>query len=166
MKRYVVGMSLSRQRALDQARFYAVNIIEHMIKIVMYHEMRPEDVSHWIEEIADWLQRSDDITIKPKGHKLKESDLLDTVFSCMGDSVSDYRRELQMFQEKNRKGQFNYLDKQSYPEFEVDYNSCQKLMDACILLVDATLPMLASKQDHSYVEYVDAVKSALSQYCN
>lgn len=164
MKRYILAMSMSRQRALDQASFYAVNIIEHMIKIVMYCHIRPDNVAHWIEEIADWLQRSDDITVKPKGHKLKKSDLLDTVFSCMGDSVSDYRRELQMFQEKNRKGQFNYADKETYPEFTVDYASCQELMDACILLIDATLPMLADRHDHSYQEYVQAVSSALSTY--
>ena len=164
MKRYVFSMSLPRQRAMDQAIFYAVDIIEHMIKIVMYHYIRPDDVLHWVDEISDWLQRSDDITIKPKGHKLKESDLLDIVFSCMGSSLSDYRRELLMFQEKNRKGQFNYADKESYPEFEVDYNVCQELMDACNRVTNNTLPLLTDKQDHNIQDYRDAVSDALINY--
>ena len=164
MKRYIFSMSLPRQRAMDQASFYAVNIIEHMIKIVMYHYIRSDDVLHWVDEISDWLQRSDDITIKPKGHKLKESDLLNTVFSCMGSSLSDYRRELLMFQEKNRRGQFNYADKESYPEFEVDYNACQELMDACNRLINSTLPLLADKQDHDIQDYRDAVSDALIDY--
>ena len=164
MLRYIRAMSMSRQRALEQASFYASSIIEYIIKILAYHDVRKDDVDHWMTEIAEWLFRVDDITVKPKNSKLKTSDLYDTVFSCMGDSISDYKRELLMFKEKNRRGQFNYEDKGNYPDFEVTYELCSNLMEICSLIISRTLPLLQDKKEHSRSEYKQVIKDVLDPY--
>ena len=164
MKIYVRAMSLPRKRALIQAGSYAETIIYHIIKILAYHEIRENDVNHWIDEIADCLYEVDQITIKPKNNKLKEDDLMDTTFSAMGDDLMDYQRELRIFLMNNRKGYFNYGDKESYPDFEITHDLKSELMDCCLNIIDTTIPMLIDKQDHSKEEYKTVLADIFKNY--
>lgn len=103
MKSYIYAMAFPKAEALRRASFYSKDILEHLIKIVVYGDVRKDDVPHWIGEIASWFRSADSIRVKPNNRPLKASEVRDTVFSCMGDSLEDYYESLKMFQHENKK---------------------------------------------------------------
>lgn len=161
MKRYVYAMAFPRAEALRRAGYYSQDIVEHLIKITVYGDERKEDIPHWIGEIASWLKSADSISIKPMNRPLKESEVRDTVFSAMGDSLEDYLESLKMFQHDNKKGKFNYEDKTSYPEVEPDAQTASDLMDVCYAVIKEITPMICSKENHTRQEYAEVLNSIL-----
>ena len=157
MKRYIYAMSTDRNRARHMLTSYSSIIMEHIIKLLVYSDIRPDDVDGWISTIANWIHKADDITLKPKAKKLTESDLLNTLFSYMGDEIKDYRFVLDSFIAENLTGKLNYYDKESYPEFEVTLELAEDLMNICYDIIDATMPLLIDKQDHTMSEYKAAI---------
>lgn len=164
MKRYVRAMSLPKSEALKRAGYYADDIIEHIIKILVYHDIRPHDIDHWIGEISSWLKFVDGLTTKPSNKHLKPDAIRDTTFGSMGDHLQDYLGSLQMFQSANKKGKFNYEDKESYPYVEPDAQTASDLMEICMDLMESAIPMLCEKEDHSRQEYVEILTDIFSEY--
>ena len=158
MKRYVRAMSLERKRAEKQISSYASIIMEHIIKLIMYSDIRPEDISGWEKSVAKWIQKADDITVKPDAKKLEPETIMRTLFSSMGDEIGDYDRELYKFLADNHNGKFNHDGKGNYPEFEVTEDASETLMNVCDDIVDATMPLLIDKADHSLSEYIEVIK--------
>lgn len=163
MKRYISAMSSDRNKVKYMLTSYSGIIMEHIIKLLVYSDIRPNDVDGWISTIANWIHKADDVTLKPKSKKLTKSDLTDTIFSYMGDEVKDYRFILDSFLADNITGKLNYKDKQPYPEFEVTTELAEDLMNICYDIMDATLPLLIDKQDHTMSEYKSAIQPIFDQ---
>lgn len=153
MKRYIMAMSIERTAAKRQLTAYSPILIEHIIKLLVYSDIRPNDVHGWERTLANWIHRGDGITLKPKNTKVTENFLDSTLFSFLGDTVYDFEGELYAFIADNRSGKFNYKDKTSYPEFEVTPELAQTLMDVCYAIRDSVYPLLIDKQDHTIDEY-------------
>ena len=164
MKRFIRAQAFPKDKALQRSGFYSDSIIEHVIKIVLYSDVRRDDVLHWITEIANWLEDADNIIVKTSAKKLKRREIEDTTFGWMGDSLRDYASVLKMFQHNNRKGKFNYEDKESYPEVDITPELAEELMEVCYSLMDATLPMICEKTDHTSDEYVNVLKKVFRNY--
>lgn len=133
--------------------------MEHVIKLVLYSDVRPNDVSGWKHTIANWIHRADNITVKPRSRKLTKKDLMDSLFSSMGDEVKDYRFALDAFLADNITGKLNHDGKEAYPQIESTPELSEELMDACYSIMMLTIPMLIDKQDHSLEEYYQAIDS-------
>lgn len=159
MKRYICAIAFSKAEALKRAGYYSQDIIEHMIKILLYSDIRPEDVDHWISEIATWLKSVDRLTVKPSNKPLKKQDIRDTTFAPMGDSLEDYKDSLEMFQRANKKGKFNYETKESYPEVKITAELADDLMNACYSLMDQAIPMISNKAEHSREDFARVVEN-------
>ena len=159
MKRYVYAMSLEKKRAEKQLLAYASILMEHIIKLLVYSDIRPNDVKGWIHTLANWISRADSLTIKPNSSKVSEEFLMSTLFSCMGDEIGDYERELYTFLAENRSGRYNAQGSESYPEFEVTAQLAEDLMNFSLDVAEATIPMLVDKEDHSISEYEEALTS-------
>lgn len=164
MKIYVRAMSLERSKALRRAGEYSQEMIEHIIKVLAYSDIRELDVDHWISEIAQWLSDTDNLTVKPKNSKLKKDDIMHTTFSSMGDELRDYESELNLFLHHNRRGYFNYENKESYPEFEITSDLVAMFKDCCTDIIDETITMLVDKQDHSKEEYKEVLRTIFNRY--
>lgn len=163
MKRYICAMSFTKAEALRRASFYKEAILEHMIKLVIYPEMRPDDVNHWINEIAVWLRSVNSLTVKPSSRPLKPAQVLNSTFECMGDELNDYMEALRMFQYDNKRGKFNYESKEPYPEIEPTYEDADRLKDSCLNLIKNSIPLICSRQVHSTSEFVEVVLRSLVQ---
>lgn len=159
MKRYVIAMSLTKKRAIWRMEAYASTLMEHIIKLVIYSDIRPNDVSGWLHTVARCLHEGDEITVKPDARKMTEEELEDSLFCAMGTELTDYRGELAVFQENNRKGKYNHDGKESYPPVEPDEESAKILMDICHEIMERTMPLLLDKQNHSIEEYENAIQN-------
>lgn len=164
MKRYIRAMSMEKDKAKHQISSFSPVIMEHVIKLLMYSDIRPDDVQGWIHTIANWIYRADSITVKPSAKKLSKADFMSSLFSCMGDDIRDYERALYAFLADNYSGKFNHEGKGSYPEFEVTYDVADTLMACCYQLIEATLPLLQDKADHSISDYEGVVRMVFGQF--
>lgn len=164
MFRYVYAMSIPRDKALARASFYSDSLIEHLIKIVVYHDVKSDFISHWIGEISRWLYDAGSIIVKPDGKKLKPDDYMDTLFGWMGDDIDDYRSLLDKFQHDNKRGKFNYEDKKSYPPVETSPELCKELMAVCHCLIDSFISMLLSNESFSIGDYNTMLNKVLIKY--
>lgn len=157
MKKYVYAMSVEKKRAEKQLTSYSSILMEHLVKLLVYSDSRPNDVKGWIHTLANWISRADSLTIKPNADKLTEEFLMSTLFSCMGDELNDYERELYSFLADNRSRKFNTHDSGPYPEFEVTTQLSEDLMNFSLDVAEATIPLLTDKKDHSIDEYEEAI---------
>ena len=164
MKRYIRAMASNKDKALQHAGFYGDSIIEHIIKIVVYYDVRKEHIIHWIQELSNWIYDASTITLKPNNRKLKPRDIENTTFGWMGDELHDYASLLNMFQHNNKRGKFNHEDKGSYPEVETTRELAQELMDVCYEIMNETIPMMCGKQEHSKEEYFEVLKRIFNKY--
>ena len=164
MKRYIYAMSFAKAEAIERASKYSSAIIEHLIKILVYGDIRQDDVAHWIGEIATWLKSVDRISVKPTNRRLKPNVIRDTLFRSMGDELGDYLDSLEAFQYDNRRGKFNYSDKTSYPEVEPTIECAGDLMNMCLDLIEEATPLLSDKYEHSRQEYVSLLTKIVSKY--
>jgi len=163
MKRYIRAMSTDKDRAGSLMRAYSSVIIEHIIKLLVYSDIRPQDVDGWITSVAKWIHAADDFTLKPKTKKPREEMLHNNLFCFMGDTYSDYVKELYGFLADNRSGKFNHDGKGSYPEFDVTPELAKLLMQTCCAIEDATMPLLLDKADHEVSEYRTLIASVFSK---
>lgn len=159
MKRYIFAMSLEKDKAKHMIASFSITIMEHIIKLLIYSDIRKDDVDGWLNTIARCLHNADDITVKPHNKKLKSKDILSSLFGYMGDDLSDYRRTLYAFKEDNRNGKFNFENKGPYPDFDVTPELYENLMYICYELIDKSMPLLTDKREHSQEEYKDIVTS-------
>lgn len=164
MKRYIYAMSVDRSRAIRKATFYADTIAYHLIKLLVYHDIRKDDTDHWIYEIADKLADVGQITIKPRGKKLKQLDYVDTTFSAFGDSEYDIISLIKEFNYLNLRGEFNYADKTSYPEIQITSELVSTIFECAYELSDTCSSMLSDSKIFTVDEYYDTVKSIISKY--
>lgn len=164
MKIYIKAMAFPKSEVLNRANRYSQDVIEHIIKIIAFSDIRKDDVSHWINELATWFRYVGRLTVKPNSKKLKVPEIRDSLFRCVGDDLGDFEHSLVMFNEDNRKGKFNYAEKEAYPEIDVTTELSGKLMDACYDIMGAIIPMLSDRHEYSMNEYKVALKQTLDEY--
>lgn len=152
-------MSVGKNEALRRLSSLSETLMEHLTKLVVYSDIRPDDIKGWIKTAARCIYQADSITLKPNGRKLKSNDFMSSLFSCMGDELRDYERYLDLFALDNKRGKFNYEGKDSYPDFAVTQELGVTLMTLCYDVIDKTLPLLLDRHDHSLAEYRDIIQN-------
>lgn len=163
MYRCILGMSLEKSTALKQMKSFSDVVNEHILKLVVYGDIRKDDIRGWINTIANWIHQADDITLKPKSRKPSEEQIMSSLFRFAGDDIRDYERALFAFKADNLSGKFSSESKSEYPDFEVTSELTKELMVNCDELIRATLPLLRDKNNHSLDEYRNAVSFV---FCN
>ena len=161
MFRRIYAMSLPRSKALAHADAYSESLIEHVIKVIVYGNIRSDFVDHWIGEMSRWLYEAGKITVKPDGRKLRAKDYENTIFGWMGDQLNDYSNALSKFQHENKQGKFSYEDKEPYPYVEPSVELASKLMTVCLNLINVAIPMLTSSATYSIGDYNKVLKDIL-----
>lgn len=158
MRRYIRAMSLDRGRAKKRLDAYASIIEEHIIKLLVYSDIRPNDIQGWIHTVANWIHQGDSITVKPSAKKLSVADLESSLFNFMGTETRDYMSALYAFEANNLSGKLNSGNKESYPTFDISMDLAADLMELCEDVKEVTMPLLCDKQDHSLNEYEAALQ--------
>lgn len=156
---HVKTMALERSIAIKQMESFSLIISEHIIKLVMYSAIQPNNIDGWIHTIANWIHQADDIKLKPNAKKPDKHMIESKLFRFMGDDIRDYERMLWAFQADNLSGKFNFENNGPYPQFEIDDDASRSLMIACNLLLQKVTPLLIDKQDHTLAEYEAVVAS-------
>lgn len=149
MKVIIYGMSFPRKTALKYLSKNAENIRDHLIKCVVYKDIRPEDLHHWIyDELCLWLTKASEIKSESR---LKPKDIRTTIFGEFGDSIGDAKIILEDFKDKYCTGT------QPYPDFEIT----QKLIDTVYLatkkLQDVAIRRLVSDDSYSKDEWYELI---------
>lgn len=136
----IFGMSFPRKTALKHLSHDAKAIKDHIIKCVLYADVRKDDMHHWIhDELSSWLEDASGIQCDSK---LKKNDYLDTVFSEFGKTLSDVKYILKKFRKKYCEDMEN-----PYPWFEIDTNVMRQVYAAFQAFISLTLPLLMEKDE-------------------
>lgn len=153
MKKYIFGMSLPHKSALKRLEADSEQFAVHVVKCIVYQEVRPLDVDHWIHELSTFLQ--DAVNVKCDS-KLKPKDYRNTVLSYIGDDFEDAYTLLRYFQKHCCNN-----SKDNYPEFVIDDNLVDMTYLACNKLLKFVPSILASKEAR-YYDWTDLLKRALN----
>ena len=132
----ILAMSFPRKQALQRIESFADDITENIIKIGIYQNTT-NDLNHWTSELATWFSDINDVTFKPKGKKFTRDIYIDSVFRNFGDSISDVRSAIHVWQLRNRRTK-------QYPDVECT----EEIVDRTFLLVykieQVVLPIFCS----------------------
>lgn len=149
MKVIIYGMSFPRKTALKHLSKNAENIRDHLIKCVVYKDIRPEDLHHWIyDELCLWLTKASEIKSESR---LKPKDIRTTVFGEFGDSIGDAKIILEDFKDKYCTGT------QPYPDFEITQNLIDTVYLATKKLQDVAIRRLVSDDSYSKDEWYELI---------
>lgn len=155
MKRYIknasiFGMSFSRKEALHRFRNLSDIINEHVIECVVYKEVLPDTLHHWISEIATWIEDANEVTCKSK---FKARDYADNLFGCFGTNIHDARHNLKEYKLFNAR---NFVS--PYPNFEITDGVAKTLLQAYQALTAATVPVLLSGKQKSVADWIKIIE--------
>ena len=134
MKKYIFAMAIARRKALDRLYYTSEELAMHILKCIVYKDVRPDDMQHWLyNEISNWLSVASDTCLKCSC-KLKKNDLEDNLFGDFGEDENDIRLALDYFKMKYCSRQIN-----PYPDFEITpqlvkhtNKIVRELIDVCI----------------------------------
>ena len=144
MKRMILGAAFNRDVALKHLARHSEQIRDHVVKCVVYKDIRKDSMRHWIhEELGVWFSEASKVSAKTK---LKKQDYLDTVFREFGDQPVDCRIILSEFRE-------DYCKNNDYPEFVITPKLVSDLFSAINAIESNTLPMLSAKQPYSSEQF-------------
>ena len=131
---FINEMVMSRQQALSIVDSYVVEYSNHLLKCVIFGNST-NNLNHWADEIAEYLDYINSIKIKPNNNKVRENYLYDYFFLASGDVEFDYQIVLKSFQNKHGK---------KYPKFEITSS-------------------LVSKTYNTFLDFADMFASVLSK---
>lgn len=135
---YILAMAVPRKVALKRLSSDAEALKDHVIKCVLYSDIRQDDIYHWIhDEICSWLERASSVK---SDSKLKQRDYLNTLFSEFGSDLSDARWALQEF-----KKEYCIKSANPYPDFQITDDIVTDTYIAFQSLVKICVPLLTSK---------------------
>lgn len=136
---YILAMAVPRKVALKRLASDAEALRDHIIKCVVYKDIRPDDIYHWVhDEICSWLERASSVK---SDSKLKKRDYLETVFSEFGNDVADARWSLQEF-----KKEYCIKSANPYPDFDITDDLVEDLFITFQAIVSIAIPLLTSKE--------------------
>lgn len=132
MKKYVLGMSMTRQKTIEFLDKISPMLVEHVCKLILYRYVKEKDVPHWNKEIATVLAKASGMTLKPDKKKLKRTEYEDHLFGDFGDEITDLNNCLWLNQQRFVK------EEEPYPEIDIDsmnlrleYVALQKFIEEC-----------------------------------
>lgn len=138
---HIFGMAFPRKKCLDRLEALSKELNNHIIKCVVYYQTRPDDLSHWISEISNFIAQANKIKCNSK---LKKKDYMESIFADFGDEWIDANVNLEQFQ----------LIEKDYPEFDPeDKNLIDTLYQMYQLIIDTCIPVFNSKDIRSSDEW-------------
>ena len=149
----VFSMSYPRSKALEIIDSNSKQINDHIVKYVVYYDMRPNDRNHWLNELSSWFERADRVSSKSG---LKRKDYEATIFGWFGTTIDDALLNLEMFHDKYIRYSSN-----PYPEFEITPELANKLFKTYKRIKHLALPELMSKKVHSTSFWYNLIERAL-----
>lgn len=150
----ILGMAMPRHTVLQKLSNVSPQLNEHIIKCVVYHDVSPSTIPHWVTEIAAWLRYADRLKSKSQ---LKAVDYQNTLFGSFGDEKDDADINLTEFQLFN-----NEKRDDRYPDFEVTSDLITQLFQTYQNLMNACTPLLLSKDVHDLQEWRNTIMSSLN----
>lgn len=163
MKRlvYVCAMSLLQNDIILKMDGRRSKIAEHLAKCAMYGDaLGSGKYNHWIEhELATWISEINEITSKPKGKKLKQSQYAEHLFGALGDERSDARSaliDLQLYNEKSPK---------PYPEVCIDEEMVDRMYEISQAMLGKIVPILSTKNNFSKHDIEQILHNILDPLC-
>ena len=147
----ILSMTRPRQGALNKLSRHNQKIQEHVIKAVVYSDIKPESMDHWIhDELCNWLHQADRVKCDSK---LKPQDYRNTVFGMIGSTKGEALEDLEDFKE-------DFVDNSTkpYPEFTIDSKLIQRLYQAYQNLITLSIRQFTDSSVKSIDEWYDLIK--------
>lgn len=146
----IFAMSFSRKEVLRRMESYSVKLNEHVLKCIVYADVRSETVPHWTMEIATWLNR---INRMECSTKLKSKDYISTLFMCFGNTWADTELNLEEFRESAI---------ETYPDFDITSELVSQVHQTYQKLISVCIDMLTSNHIASINEWCSILKPILN----
>lgn len=142
----IYGMSITRSDAKKRIQGMASVIEEHVSKLAVYSDVRPNDVNGWKRTIARTLADIATIRTKPNNRHLTLRVLEDNLISGFGDDDADLfvlidSEALKLMSDHNH---------DPYPDVDVTLDMVDTARDFRRMLHDACKLIAESKQDIPY----------------
>ena len=149
----VFGMSYTRSKARSLIDSLSKQVNTHILKYIIYYDVRPDDRNHWLDELSTWFERVNRISSKSN---LKRRDYAETLFGWFGDTREDAEINLEFFYDEYVK-----YASDPYPEFEITSKLVNQVYSAYRNVCNQTLPILTSHQHLATYEWKNIIRHAL-----
>ena len=154
--RYIQVMTVDKKRILKRMNTSSDTLIEHVVKVVLYRNYRPDDVNGWKKTCARILEKTS--TYNSRTIRLTRRDYYYNQFGAFPSDKTDAKGVLWDV--------YDDLTRVVYPE--LDYDSIPEnaltLYTVCSYLVDKCLDVYTSKdKDKGYDFYRSIVDKAFEQ---
>lgn len=156
MFRYIQAMAVDRKRILKRMNTSSDTLIEHIVKVVLYRNYRPNDVNGWKRTCARILEKTS--TYNSKTIRLTRKDYYYNQFGAFPSDRTDAKGVLWDVYED--------LTKTGYPELNYDSipENALTLYTVCSYIVDTCLDVYTSKdKDKGYDFYRSVIDTAFEQ---
>ena len=84
MKKYIKAMAIPRSQALAKLEALSEELSNHIIKCILYNDVLPGYMNHWVEEIAGYLHTANKTHTKSS---LKAKDYQNSIFVEFGEDA-------------------------------------------------------------------------------
>lgn len=147
-------MSMPISAAKARIEGFTLPYIDHIIRCVVFNNTT-NDLIHWENEIATYISKVNDITVKPKAEKFSKQFYVENFFLYWGDEVIDYN--IALFDFQRREGKY-------YPNFEITDQLSNKVFEVVKDFSDYFSVIVSAKNSHTkqyflhkIVEYFDDI---------
>lgn len=151
------AMSFPRKVALQHLSDDSSAICEHVLKCILYRDIRHDDMYHWIhDELSSWLADASQIKCDSK---LKLRDILDTTFGQFGNEEGDSLIILKKFRRK-------YCDStssNSYPYFEITVELVENTYETITEFKNRCAPKLLEKTVYTQEDWYNIINPILNK---
>lgn len=149
----IFAMATNRKLAKGRIISLADELCSNIVKISVYP--KSVDCQHWIDEIANWVDAINKITLKPNNAKFNYNEYTEMIFEYFGDSRLDLYALLSEWIIKNcRHGK-------KYPEFEVTEDLIDRLFLNLNKLKDYVCRLCSSKNNVNRSEILNNLNEIL-----
>ena len=112
MYKYIKSMSYNRRFASKKLQSFSDTLNDHVLKVVVFKDILPENVHKWIHEIKTNLNAA--LTAQTNS-KVNKSFFENSIFYSFGETENDSNLNLVGFKVDNESGKF----KEEFPDFEI-----------------------------------------------
>lgn len=147
MKR-ILAMAFPRKKILSRLNNYSEEINQHIMECVIYKDILPDTLNHWISEISSWMSIASN---QKCNSELKESDYIDSLFSDFGEDVDDAMANILHY------WGWNHKNKQ-YPDFEPTEELATILANVYDEFESVSLPLLTKGEKISSSQWKNILK--------
>lgn len=156
MFRYIQARAVDKKRILKRMNTSSDTLIEHIVKVVLYRNYRPNDVDGWKKTCARILEKTS--TYNSKTIRLTRKDYYYNQFAAFPSDRTDAKGVLWDVYEDLTKVGYPELNYESIPE------NALTLYTVCSYVADTCLDVYTSKdKDKGYDFYRSVVDKAFEQ---